>query len=129
MSGGQPEAEASAPQPPEAVARGPSTEPVVQFWQRFNDNKVLQWAVGYLGAALALADGEGLVAHAFHWPDLAGQILIGALIVGFPVTVVFAWYHGHKGMQNFTTAELTIVALLVLVGGGGLFLMVRPPET
>jgi formylglycine-generating enzyme required for sulfatase activity len=126
MSGGQPEADAAAPQPVEASARAPSSDPVAQFWQHINDNKVLQWAVGYLGAALALADGEGLVAHAFHWPDLAGQILIGALIVGFPVAVVFAWYHGHKGLQNFSTAELTIVALLVLVGGGGLFLMVRP---
>ena len=54
-------------------------------WARIKEHKVLQWCVAYLGASLALAHGQDLLSHTFHWPELIGRILIGTLIVGCPV--------------------------------------------
>jgi TolB-like protein len=96
-------------------------------WARIKEHKVLQWSVAYLGAALALAHGQDLLAHAFHWPEAVGRVLIGTLIVGFPVAVALAWYHGHRGMTRFSPAEATIVSLLVVLGAGMLVVFVRTP--
>ncbi len=51
---------------------------------------------------------------------------MGALIAGFPVALAFAWYHGHKGLKSFSPAEMTIVAMLMLIGAGGLIVFIRP---
>jgi len=67
---------------------------------------------------LALAHGQELLAHNFHWPELVGHVLIGTLIVGFPVAVALAWYHGHKGLTRLSAGELSVVSLLLLIGAG-----------
>src|SRR3974390_437789 len=96
-------------------------------WARIKEHKVLQWSLAYLGAALALAHGQELLAHNFHWPELVGHVLIGALIVGFPIAVALAWYHGHRGMTRFTAPEMTVVALLVVIAAVLLTALVRVP--
>ena len=44
-----------------------------------------------------------------------------ALVVGFFVTLVLAWYHGERGAQRVTGTELLILALLLAIGGGFLW--------
>jgi TolB-like protein len=105
---------------PPASAAGP--------WLRIKEHKVLQWSLAYLGAALALAHAQELVGHAFHWPEVTSRIVIGALIVGFPLAVVTAWYHGHKGLTRISAGELTVVSVMLLVGAGVLILLVRTPS-
>jgi TolB-like protein len=97
-------------------------------WARIKEHKVLQWSLAYLGAALALAHGQELLAHNFHWPELVGHVLIGALIVGFPIAVALAWYHGHRGMTRFSAPEMTVVALLLVIAGVLLTVLVTVPE-
>src|SRR5262245_23232852 len=97
-----PEPTEQTPSPPAAVAKPRASKtiraaPPVTVWKRIQQHKVLQWSVAYLGAALALAHGQELLAHTFHWPEIVGRLLMGGLIVGFPVAIVLAWYHGHKG--------------------------------
>jgi Tol biopolymer transport system component len=96
-------------------------------WARIKEHKVLQWSLAYLGAALALAHGQELLAHNFHWPELVGHVLIGALIVGFPIAVALAWYHGHKGLNRLSAGEMTVVSLLLVIGAGLLIALVRTP--
>jgi TolB-like protein len=106
----------------------PSTTPPASTWARLREHKVLQWSLAYLGAALALAHGQELLAHTYHWPEFVGRLLIGLLIVGFPIAVALAWYHGHKALRGFSVAEATIVSLLVLTGAGLLVALVRTPD-
>src|SRR5262249_49640976 len=87
------------------VSRTPTPPPTV--WARILEHKVLQWSLAYLGAGLALAHGQELLAHTFHWPEVIGRVLMGALIVGFPIAIVLAWYHGHKGMRHISAGEMT----------------------
>jgi TolB-like protein len=97
-------------------------------WTRIKEHKVLQWSLAYLGAALALAHAQDLVGHAFNWPEGFSRITIGVLAVGLPIAIAVAWYHGHKGMTRFSTAEATIVSLLVVLGAGMLAVFVRTPD-
>ncbi len=120
---------------PEAQARAQPSEPPQHStsvsagspWERIKEHKVLQWSLGYLGAALALAHGQELLSHTYHWPELAGRVLMGILIVGLPVVVALAWYHGHKGLKQISAGELTVVSVLVLLGAGLLIVLVREP--
>jgi hypothetical protein len=69
-------------------------------WERIKEHKILQWGLGYLGAAIAIAHGQELMAEAFDWPHLIGRILMSVLVLGFPLVLTLAWYHGHKGLKN-----------------------------
>jgi TolB-like protein len=94
-------------------------------WVRIKEHKVLQWTLAYLGAALALAHGQELLAHNFHWSPIVGQVLIGLLIVGFPLAIALAWYHGHKGLTRISAGELMVISLLLVIGAGVLIALVR----
>jgi TolB-like protein/tetratricopeptide (TPR) repeat protein len=100
----------------------------VSPWTRIKDHKVLQWSLAYLGAALALAHGQELLSHTYHWPEVVGRGLMGALVVGFPIAIALAWYHGHRGMTRLSAGEATIVSLLLVIGAGLLIALVRVPE-
>jgi TolB-like protein/tetratricopeptide (TPR) repeat protein len=96
------------------------------WWDRVKAHKVLQWGLAYLGAALAFAHGGDLLGHAFHWPEALNRLLLGVLIVGFPVALALAWYHGHRSLKTVSTAEATIISILLVIGAGLLVVFVRP---
>jgi TolB-like protein/cytochrome c-type biogenesis protein CcmH/NrfG len=114
---------------PNAAAPPVAAPVTADFWRQIREHKVVQWGLAYLGAALAFAHGQELIGHAFDWPELVGRILIGLLALGFPVALTFAWYHGHQGLKRMAAGEMTIIALLILIGAGLLTVLVRPPGT
>jgi hypothetical protein len=67
------------------------------FLQRLKQRKLAQWAVAYVAAAFALLQGIDIVAQQFGWPDGARRGITLAMVVGFFVTLVLAWYHGERG--------------------------------
>ena len=97
------------------------------IWQRIRQHKLLEWGLAYLGAALAIAHGAELVGHTFAWPESAQRWIIGILIVGFPLALTAAWYHGHRALPGVTAGELLIASILLVVGAGVLILLVRAP--
>ncbi len=88
-----------------------------QFFQRLKERKLVQWAVAYIAAAFALLQGIDIVAQRFGWPEQTIRLVILAMIVGFFVTLVLAWYHGERGAQRISGTELIILALLLSLGG------------
>ena len=118
----------SAPAAPAGteIKKPPPVDRFARLWRRLHEHKVIQWGLAYFGAALALAHGQDLIAATYEWPHIVGKVFIGVLIVGFPIVSTLAWYHGHKGLKSFSPAEMTIVAMLMLIGAGGLVLFVRP---
>lgn len=46
------------------------------------------------------------------------------LILGFPIALVVAWYHGEEGRQQVSGAEILLIALVVAAGAFGLSTMV-----
>src|SRR3546814_17350947 len=51
-----------------------------------------------------------------------------ALVLGFFVTLVLAWYHGERGAQTVGGGELLMLALLLAVGGGLLWRFAGGPS-
>jgi len=94
--------------------------------QRLRERKLVQWALAYLAGAFALLQGVDIVAQRFAWPEAVERALIVVLVVGFFVALVLAWYHGERGAQRVTGTELSILALLLAIGGGALWFRSRP---
>src|ERR1051325_4309322 len=88
-----------------------------EFFQRLKRRKLVQWAIAYAAAAFALLQGIDIVAQQFGWPEGARRGITLALVVGFFVTLVLAWYHGERGAQRVTGTELLIIALVLAFGG------------
>jgi TolB-like protein/tetratricopeptide (TPR) repeat protein len=129
----EPDPAPTATTPTSASPQVTEVEPTVEaaserIWDRIKEHKLIQWVLAYAGAGLALAHGQELVAHAFSWPEIVGRILIGGLALGLPVVLTLAWYHGHKGMKQVSGMELTIVALLLLIGAGLMTVFVHVPS-
>src|ERR1700741_4910554 len=88
-----------------------------EFLARLKQRKLVQWAIAYIAAAFALLQGMDIVAQQFGWPEGVRCGITLALVVGFFITLVLAWYHGERGAQRVTGTELVILTLLVSLGG------------
>jgi TolB-like protein len=122
--------EASTPSDAQSavVPADPRASAATGGWERIKEHKILQWGLGYLGAGIAIAHGQELVAEAFDWPHLVGRILMSVLVLGFPLVLTLAWYHGHKGLKKVGAGELAILSALVLIAAGLLVVFVRVPN-
>jgi TolB-like protein/Tfp pilus assembly protein PilF len=87
-------------------------------WAELRRRKVVQWGIVYAAGAWGFLQGLEYVSEAFGWPGQLRQIAILALLIGLPIVLVLAWYHGDRGEQRVSRAEFAIIALLFLVGGG-----------
>src|SRR5439155_16253471 len=96
-----------------------------EFLQRLKQRKLVQWAVAYVAAAFALLQGIDIVAQQFGWPEGVRRGITLALVVGFFVMLVLAWYHGERGVERVTGTELLILALVLALGGGFLWRFAR----
>jgi TolB-like protein/Tfp pilus assembly protein PilF len=92
-----------------------------EFFQRLKQRKLVQWAIAYVAAAFALLQGIDIVAQQFGWPEGVRRGITLALVVGFFVMLVLAWYHGERGAQRVSGTELLIIGLVLAVGGGFLW--------
>ena len=91
-------------------------------WAKLRRRKVVQWGVAYAAGAWVLLQVFGFAADAFEWPAITKRLAILALVLGLPIALVLAWYHGDRGDQRVTRAELAMLTLLLLLGGGALWL-------
>jgi TolB-like protein/Flp pilus assembly protein TadD len=98
-----------------------STETGPEFLTRLRRRKVVQWGLVYVAGAWGFLQGLEYVSEAFEWPTQVRQIALLALLIGLPVVLVLAWYHGDRGQQRVTTPEFAILTLLLLLGGGALW--------
>lgn len=87
-------------------------------WAKLRRRKVVQWGIAYAAGAWGLLQGIAYLRDTFGWPHELQQVATIALLAGLPVTMTLAWYHGDKGQQRVTRAEIAILSLLVVVGGG-----------
>ena len=65
----------------------------------------------------------------FNWHSYVQQAATVLLLIGLPIVLVLAWYHGDRGEQRVRGTELTIVALLFLLGGGVVWYYQHAQET
>jgi TolB-like protein/Tfp pilus assembly protein PilF len=90
---------------------------VAGFWQKLRRGKIVQWGVAYSAAGWVLLQGIEFATSTFHWQQPIQQHATLTLLVGLPIVLVLAWYHGDRGEQHFQRTELAVIALLALMGG------------
>jgi len=94
---------------------------VDEFLKRLKERKLVQWALAYIAAAFALLQALDIVGQQFGWPESIRRGITIALAIGLFVALVLAWYHGEKGAQRVTGTELSIIAMLLALGGTALW--------
>ena len=87
-------------------------------WDRLRRRKVVQWGLVYVAAAWGFLQGLEYVGESFNWPQQVRQVAVLVLVIGLPIVLVLAWYHGDRGQQRVSTPEFAILTLLLLLGGG-----------
>jgi TolB-like protein/Tfp pilus assembly protein PilF len=87
-------------------------------WTRLRRRKVVQWGLAYCGGAWALAQALAHLVTTYHWTEQIQQIGTLLLLIGLPIALILAWYHGDRGQQRVTGAELAILSVLLALGGG-----------
>ena len=100
----------------------------IDLWTRIKEHKIAQWTLAYAAAAYALLDGTKIVSDAFDWPHQVLRIVTVLLILGLPMVVTLAWYHGHRALHRVSGRELTIITMLLVVAGGVLWRFARTPR-
>src|SRR5690348_16439579 len=56
------------------------------------------------------------------------HVVFGLIALGFVVALVLAWYHGERGAQRVSGAELLLIALVLAIGGRLLWRFERAPN-
>jgi hypothetical protein len=85
--------------------------------QRLKKRKLVQWALTYLAGAWVSLEVVDLVGDIWALPEVIPQVATVVLVVGFFAVLVLAWYHGEKGRQKVSGAELLLIAVLLAIGG------------
>src|SRR5437588_635259 len=112
-----------------ANPKPPSIDRLSQIWRRIHDHKVVQWTVAYIAVAYGLQHGVIIASESLQWPNAVARTSILLLVLGLPLVITFAWYHGAKASRNFSRAELSILSVLLVTSSFLFFVFVRPSET
>ena len=85
--------------------RAPDRE-MANVWSALRRRKVVQWGLVYVAAAWGFLQGLEYVGESFNWPQQVRQIAVLVLLIGLPIVLVFAWYHGDRGQQRIRPPNL-----------------------
>ena len=87
-------------------------------WTKLRQRKVVQWGLAYLAGAWGFLQLLEYLSETYGWSAHLRMLAVPALLLGLPIVLVVAWYHGDRGHQRVTRTEFVILTLLLLVGGG-----------
>ncbi len=62
------------------------------FLRELRQRNVDRAALAYAGAGWLIAQGGQLLADAYQWPGWVIRALLAALMLGFPLVLVLAWF-------------------------------------
>jgi serine/threonine-protein kinase len=104
-----------APEPP--VETQSFIEAMQGVWERIKHHKVVQWTFAYLAIAYTLLHGAEMLTGSLGWPHSWVRLFTLLLILGVPIVVTLAWYHGARGQQRASGTEIMIIPILLALGG------------
>ena len=113
------------PSPTQPASAATDTPWLAAVWGHIKQHKVVQWTLAYAAVAYTLLHGVEMLSEAQEWPHVIVRLFSLLLIAGVPVVATLAWYHGAKGLQRVSGAELTIITLLGIIAGSILWSMER----
>ncbi|MDX1395593.1 MAG: tetratricopeptide repeat protein [Gemmatimonadota bacterium] len=97
--------------------------------ERVKDRKLIQWTLAYVMGCWVLLQVLGELAEIVAWVDAIRPTALVAMLLGLPVVLVLAWYHGEKGRQRVRGRELLVLATVLAVVGLGIWAVRRSPAS
>ncbi|HVP33866.1 MAG TPA: hypothetical protein VMT09_09500 [Steroidobacteraceae bacterium] len=107
--------EPPATKPADAALRAPGLLRIV--WVHIKEHKMVQWTLAYLAVAYTLLHGAELLGNSLSWPHWALRVFTLVLILGVPIMVTLAWFHGARGHGRMSATEIVVIAILLALGG------------
>jgi len=107
----------SVPPSPVTEAAATADAPIRAVWVRIKNNKIVQWTLAYLALAYTLLHSAEMLGNSLGWSHGILRLFTLILILGVPVVVLAAWYHGARALRRVSGAELMIITLLLAIGG------------
>ncbi len=90
----------------------------MSLWAEVKQRRITQIVLTYLaGGWMALAVVDQVVDREVL-PPVAYRVALTLYLFGAVVALIVGWYHGEKGHQKASPTELTLLALVALVGLG-----------
>lgn len=78
------------------------------FFQEFKKRKLWRVMVTYPTAAFIVIEAVALFSDRFDWDDRFLPLILILLIGGFPLALIWNWYHGKEEEQNYSTREKVV---------------------
>jgi TolB-like protein/Tfp pilus assembly protein PilF len=94
-------------------------------WDRIKRHKVVEWSLAYAAFGYAALHSSQMLSETLEWPASVPRFTLFALLLGFPMAVTLAWYHGHRAQHRLSRTELSILISLLLVAGSVLWWVAR----
>ena len=73
------------------------------WWDALRRRKVAQWGILYVAGAWSFLQGFEFLSDTYGWPLQLQQLATLALLIGLPIVLVVAWYHGDRGQHRAGT--------------------------
>lgn len=102
-----------------------ASQPPDSIWERIRRHKVVEWTLAYMAFGYALLHGVQMLRETFEWPLLVSRLTVFSLVLGAPIAVTLAWYHGHRARHRVSGPELSILIALLVVAGSMLWWLSR----
>jgi adenylate cyclase len=94
----------------------PDQSSAVGLWATRRRRKLVQWGIAYVAAGWGLLQGLEYLSAVFHWPEKLQRLATVGFLVGAPIALVLAWFHGDRGHQKVSSTEFTVLTILLLLG-------------
>ena len=108
--------------------KGAAKDRLALLWRRVKEHRIAQWTVGYAGLAYAIQHAVVLTGDAFEWPRAVQRVSMLLLVLGVPLVITAAWYHGGKVNRRISGPELSIIALLMVMSSLMFYVFVHPAD-
>ena len=96
------------------------------LWQRLKDHRVAQWTVGYVAVAYGIQHAVILTSESYEWPNIVARATMTLLVLGLPLMMTLAWYHGNRANRHTTGGEMAIVSVMLVGLSLAFYLFFRP---
>lgn len=98
----------------------------MSLWGDLRQRRLVEWAIAYSAGAWLVMQVVEVLGGRWGWPMALQRGTDVVLLVGFFAALVVGWYHGERGQQKVSGAELLILAMLFFLGGLGVSVVARP---
>jgi adenylate cyclase len=96
----------------------PAERGFATWWASLRRRKVVQWGIAYTAGSWGLLQVLQFLTETYDWPTRVLKLSTLGFLIGLPIVLVLAWYHGDRGEQRIHGSEVAIIFLLFLVAGG-----------